>query len=236
MPNHAFYVPKDGALNIHLDDRMWYLDFKGRRIYLLGVACDTCEAIFSRMHDLDLPLVPQVFSAMLARGINAVSDDIVQTVRPLLPRGFYMVGLIETTPIHIPAEAQACNAEPCPDYYWWQKHQYPGHKYTYELIVPCAAEQSLDLQRVAWYRAAMERGERPTVLALSMLDHRRPGGRHSEWTLVHFLLDGHHKVMAASQLGVPITLLSFFRKGFPAGTSEYEDPLVYEHYETHARR
>jgi hypothetical protein len=36
---------------------------------------------------------------------------------------------------------------------------------------------------------------------------------NQHWRLAHFLLDGHHKVFAASQAHKPITLLSFLAIG-----------------------
>ena len=56
---------------------------------------------------------------------------------------------------------------------------------------------------------------KPTALALSVLDVKQPAnwGDKAEvtehWCLTHYLLDGHHKVYAASNLNQPITLLSF---------------------------
>ena len=60
-------------------------------------------------------------------------------------------------------------------------------------------------------RAEFESGHNPTALALSIYDSRAPMGRYYQNALAHFLLDGHHKVMAASQLSRPISILSFLR-------------------------
>jgi hypothetical protein len=32
---------------------------------------------------------------------------------------------------------------------------------------------------------------------------------NAHWCLSHYLLDGHHKALAASELGLPISMLSF---------------------------
>lgn len=236
MPNRTLRTTKDGALSLLVRDDWWfYLDLNGEPLYLIGNVCDTCPAIFDRVRNADLPIAPSTLSAMLRKGLDSVSKDLVRTIRPVLPRGTYMAALVETLPTYVERAERVSSMEPHADYYWWQNLHYPQHEYAYELLLPCVAEQSLDPQRVAWYRNAIERGERPTALALSMLDHRYPSARHSEWALAHFLLDGHHKVMAASQLGVPITLLSFFRKNLSSHRLR-DDSLVYEHYETHARR
>jgi len=65
------------------------------------------------------------------------------------------------------------------------------------------------------YRTALSDGAIPTSLALSILDIKQPADWEGDptinahWCLSHYLLDGHHKTLAASELGVPITILSF---------------------------
>jgi hypothetical protein len=48
------------------------------------------------------------------------------------------------------------------------------------------------------------------VLAVSVLDRTQPfDSADAHAGLVHFVLDGHHKLEAAARLGVAITVLSF---------------------------
>jgi hypothetical protein len=66
-----------------------------------------------------------------------------------------------------------------------------------------------DRDRVAGYEEQIRDGARPTVLALSILDHTQPFDSFDAHTgLMHFVLDGHHKIEAAARLGVEITVLS----------------------------
>jgi hypothetical protein len=57
--------------------------------------------------------------------------------------------------------------------------------------------------------------KQPTALALSVLDVKQPADWDGEpaitehYCLAHYLLDGHHKTHAASELNKPITMLSF---------------------------
>ena len=52
-------------------------------------------------------------------------------------------------------------------------------------------------------------GERPTVLAISILDRTQPHDkRDSHSGLIHFILDGHHKIEAAARIGAEISVLS----------------------------
>ncbi|MFC7671351.1 hypothetical protein ACFQT0_31050 [Hymenobacter humi] len=76
----------------------------------------------------------------------------------------------------------------------------------------------LDTERVAHYRTEIEKGGTPTAVALSVLDVKGPAWLDESgtippytehWCLAHYLLDGHHKMYAASLLQKPIHLLAF---------------------------
>jgi len=76
------------------------------------------------------------------------------------------------------------------------------------------------------YANRLSAGERPTALAVSVLDVRGPSIREEgpmvceHWCLTHYLLDGHHKTYAASLAGSPITLLSFLSTYESVATEE----------------
>ena len=85
----------------------------------------------------------------------------------------------------------------------------------FEFIVPMFPKRWLDTEAVSSYRNELLAGSTPTALALSILDIKQPADWegdpeiNSHWCLSHYLLDGHHKTLAASELGAPITILSF---------------------------
>jgi hypothetical protein len=56
------------------------------------------------------------------------------------------------------------------------------------------------------------------------------GGSYFEWTLAHFLLDGHHKVMAASRVKKPISILSFLLLNGPFCSVDLEDETIQKLY------
>ena len=75
-------------------------------------------------------------------------------------------------------------------------------------------------------------GERPTALAISVLDVRGPATREEgptvteHWCLAHYLLDGHHKTYAASLAEKPVTLLSFLATAESVATEENVDRVL----------
>jgi hypothetical protein len=85
----------------------------------------------------------------------------------------------------------------------------------FEFIIPMFPRTFLHTDAVCSYKASLSSGATPTALALSVLDIKQPSDWEGDpeinahWCLSHYLLDGHHKILAASELGLPISILSF---------------------------
>jgi hypothetical protein len=70
-----------------------------------------------------------------------------------------------------------------------------------------------DKARVREHRARLQTSQRPTAVAVAILDVCAPAVELGEdyfahWGLTHFLLDGHHKLQAAAESGSALQLLS----------------------------
>jgi hypothetical protein len=88
-----------------------------------------------------------------------------------------------------------------------------GH--LFEFAVPMVPPRWNDPDRVMAYQQRLAGSARPTAVALSLLDICQPAtlqGSESDyyahWGLTHFLLDGHHKMQAAAESGLPLGLLT----------------------------
>lgn len=88
----------------------------------------------------------------------------------------------------------------------------------YEIILPIVAHSHLNADRIDFYKREFENGLKPTALAFSIYDGRVIRGEYQQNTYAHFLLDGHHKVMAASEMSLAISVLSFTRLNTYAGS------------------
>jgi hypothetical protein len=103
----------------------------------------------------------------------------------------------------------------------------------FEFIIPLTDHHLLDAETVEFYRDRFMGGAESTALSISVLDIKGPAtweGNptvNEHWCLAHYLLDGHHKIHAASLAGKPITLLSFLdvSKGV---ASEKDERLLFE--------
>lgn len=166
---------------------------------------------FQTLHDQNLPLTPRQLSTQLEAGLTTVSQAIIDTVVVLLPKGRYRVNLVTVTPTLI-AQGNLPRGVSCEaDYFWLCGLQTTDQRADYELVLPLVPPSELMPDRVAFYQTQLTHGDTPTALALSMYDGRAPMGIYSQTALVHFLLDGHHKMMAASQSAKPLSILSFLR-------------------------
>jgi len=100
-----------------------------------------------------------------------------------------------------------------------------SHSTLFEFIVPMFPYRSLRQKTVDSYLSILREHAIPTALAVSILDVKESVDSEAEinthWCLAHFLLDGHHKVFAASQVRKPITMLSFL--AVDKGVSRLDD-------------
>lgn len=233
MQNLRKVVEESGKLTFttRLDNqRPWWrdLDLDGSSLYRIGNVCDTCEALFEKYKDAEFPLTPRELAEKLRAGLVELSPTIIDTIAKILPKGEYAISLLEfhpalikfkdpeyyiwenTQPAKVPGEwwPKVERLKP-----WWfaQPKQSPGFQdeALYEAVLPLLSENQLNQVAIDQYISAFQTGHKPTTLALSVIDMRSVSGRAFDWKLIHFLLDGHHKLMAASQTGKPLTLLSF---------------------------
>jgi hypothetical protein len=230
-------VASNGILSFHVrdgSDRPWwsYLDIDGKPAYLIGNMCGTCSAMFQRCSS-SLPLTSRQLSNQLENGIEMVSQEAIDTVSALLPKGEYLVSIIDVLPSLVKQKMNPnmmgvfCES----DYFWWQLvEKYPNGQYN-EIVLPMVSEDKLNPERVDYYSKKMKEGLHPTALALSLLDSRVLRGENPVDQLAHFVLDGHHKIMAASKTGLPISILSFlFISDFSDSKYYAKDVFLRKHY------
>jgi len=184
------------------------LTFGDTQLYFLGNVCETCELLFSRVQTATLALAPAVVRANLQSGLRTIDQPLLDAIAPTLPTGTYRVSLITVRPTAI-YRSTADAREPPFTYCQSKDQRVDRHRTLHELILPVMGETTLDADRLEAYRMRFRAREQPTAVALSMVDVRYPSGRGFEWNLIHFLLDGHQKLRAASQQRRPLTLLSF---------------------------
>jgi hypothetical protein len=149
----------------------------------------------------------------------------------LLPEGQYQPLLLQVEPrLIFPAKSGDYFAEeqvatwglesfwglpvyPRTPYYRTFETAVDADAHLYEFVVPMVPQSWNVRDRVSAYAAELASGATPTAVAVSILDVCAPAVEqgpdyYTHWALTHFLLDGHHKMQAAAEIGRPVQLLS----------------------------
>lgn len=222
-----------------------FITLNGEDAYHIGNVCGTCAFFFQRLHGANHSLNPQELQKQLSSGLSELTTKHVETISELLPNGNYEVSLLFRTPRMVcpgdPSDyfCSEQNALWGTDLFWGLPHD-PRTKYyrgvdmplgggacLYEFLVPMFPETWLDTNRVAEFEERLRTRNQPTALAISILDIKQPAEWDgnpevtAHWCLAHYIIDGHHKLFAASRLGRPIGLISIL--ALDRGLSRPED-------------
>jgi hypothetical protein len=183
----------------------------------------------------------------LRRGLSKIEDAPISTISEFVPGGSYRVNLLQLTPTlvtpgteldyfaHEQAALWGTDAfwglphHPKTEYYRAASIPLGGSRRLFEFVFP---KGWLSKKTLTSYADRLSNSERPTALAVSVLDVRGPTTREEgpevteHWCLSHYLLDGHHKTYAASQAEKPITLLSFLATAESMATEENVEQVL----------
>ncbi len=227
-----------------------YLTLEGERAYFIGGACDTCAFLFERMGGANRNVSPGKTADTLRGGLRKIEPAPVAAIGAVVPKGNYQVSLLELTPTlvrpgtegdyfaHEQAELWGTDAfwdlphHPRTEYYRTPPIPLERGRRLFEFVVPMFPKRWLSEKTLKAYADRLTAGERPTALAISVLDVRGPATREEgpavteHWCLAHYLLDGHHKTYAASLAERPITLLSFLATAESVATEENVDRVL----------
>jgi hypothetical protein len=204
----------------------------------LSFWCGTCQFLFKRLEGANRTLSIPELTDKLADGIADIDLEVVSAFAELLPNGLYQPLLTTIEPRLVypvkpgdyfaDEQVATWNVER-----FWGLPQYPQTPYyrtfetavsdnahLYEFVVPMVPPTWNVPTRVAAMANRLAHSGEPTAVAVSTLDVCRPamnvGTRdfYQHWGLTHFVLDGHHKLQAAAELGLPLQLLSLLAIDF----------------------
>lgn len=103
-----------------------------------------------------------------------------------------------------------------------------------QLVVPLFDEALADEVRIQHWIDRADAGDQLTAMAITVVDQQSPAmdAEDEEYAyrehraLVHYLLDGHHRAIAAARTGRPLRVLSFVsREGSLADPASYRDSI-----------
>ena len=208
------------------------LAIDGKAAFELSWWCGTCPLVFQRLEGADRTLSMEALTERLDTGLDGVDSSVVETVAAVLPEADYLPLLLEIHPrLVFPggdgdyySDEQVATwgvgafwglpENPRVPYYRTVTRVVADEARLFEFVVPMVPPNWNDRGRVEHYADRLRHGSEPTCVALGVLDiHQRaiwetPVGGLVHWGLVHFLLDGHHKIEAAARSGRAIRFLS----------------------------
>lgn len=218
--------------------KVWdrFLTIEGKPAYHIGNICDTCQFFFERLEGANQSISPAEVSEIFRNGLQNLDSSLLEKIKLILPVGEYAAMLSNITPHKVSLGSDsdyfvneqtklwgidgfwALPHSPKIEYYRTRTEKFDGYKQLFEFIVPMYPAGWLGVDAVREYEYQVSEGRKPTALALSVLDVKQPASWADEeddieikehWGVTHYLLDGHHKVYAASNVAKPITMLSF---------------------------
>jgi hypothetical protein len=216
-------------------DRFITLD--GKRAHHIGNICGTCPFIFERQDGANAKVSPAELTNSLRAGVSSINAMVTEAAMEILPAGIYKTLLLSCVPRFIsPSKKGDYFFEEQielwgVDGFWGVPHYAKNEYYRtesakignrgalFEFIVPMFPKRYLHEKTVESYEGILDHRTTPTALAVSILDVKQPANWNgnpeitSHWCLAHYLLDGHHKMYAASRTGKPLSLLSFLAVG-----------------------
>lgn len=209
-----------------------FITIEGKDAYHIGNVCGTCSFFFQRCDGANQSLNPLELQEQLTNGLTGLTDAQATVLSELLPDGDYEATLLRRIPrLVTPGDPDDyfCREQPALwgiEPFWGLPHN-PRTKYyrgadkplghgghLYEFLIPMFPESWCDATRVAEYEGDLQEGRQPTALAISVLDIKQPAvwdghpSVTSHWCVAHYIIDGHHKILAASRSKRPIGLLS----------------------------
>ncbi|WP_378601247.1 hypothetical protein [Nocardia lasii] len=194
--------------------------------------CGTCPMLFERKEGADRTLSIPDLAARLEAGLSDVDSSVIESFAELLPVGKYQPMLLSISPhlvfpldrddyfAHEQVQTWGIDpfwglpAHPRTPYYRTFDTAVSPHSHLYEFVVPMVPPSWNDSDRVRHFEQRLRTESTPTAVAVSILDVCVPAVAHegrdyyAHWSLIHFLLDGHHKLEAAARTGRPLRLLS----------------------------
>jgi hypothetical protein len=190
------------------------------------------------------------FAERLRAGLEELEPSLIEAAARAMPDGKYRVALLDALPKLVwPGDEDdyftheqldlweidpfwGLPNNPRVPYFRTASVPVADHARLFEFIVPMFPPRWLDQDAVGEYRERGSRGERPTALAISLLDVRQPADWEGDqeidehWCVAHFVADGNHRVYGAAEAAAPARLLSFLSLEWSVASAEQVDQAL----------
>ena len=213
-----------------------FIAVNGQNIYHIGNICGTCSFFFEKLIDSKKSINPKAIIDRLNVGLTSIDDNVIDVLQEIIPKGNYEIVLLIINPkfsVVGQTDDYFANEQvdlwgidgyfgvphsPKVNYYRGTDKEIGDDRKLFEFFIPLTSPDYIDQTRVDFYKEQILKGSKPTAISLTILDVKEPAvwpdddikpEFTSHWCLAHYILDGHHKIKAASELNSEIALLSF---------------------------
>ena len=213
-----------------------YLLIDGEQVYHVGNICGTCDFFFEkRPHASEIGSdelsAPQI-ADRLRSSTDVMNPAFLKRLGSILEPGEYEVIHRLVRPVlTFPGDERDYFSNECIDLFAEYEGEAPHSPKTsyyrckdfamsdtvrfFDFLIPLQEPATLDSQRVSEYEQVLRGGTIPTAFSVSLLDIKAPALKASpapvseHWCLANYVLDGHHKIYAASRQNLSVSVLSF---------------------------
>lgn len=213
-----------------------FIAVNGQNIYHIGNVCGTCYFFFEKLIDYKKSINPKETIDKLNIGLSSIDDNAIDVLQEIIPNGFYEIALLTISPKFALVGQKGdyfakdqvdlwgidgyygVPHSPKVNYYRGTDKEIGDDRKLFEFFIPLTSPDYIDRTRVDFYKEQILKGYKPTAISVTILDVKEPAvwpdnevkpEFTSHWCIAHYILDGHHKIKAASDLNSKITLLSF---------------------------
>jgi hypothetical protein len=211
-----------------------YLAINASEVWDLGFPCGSCTILFGRTSETNIEMSPHAVSERLNAGVAGLDDELIRSCSRVVPVGEYIVCRLSMKPrlvhpagsedyfTHEFERTRQHGHDPGTAYYRGRTGLLPPEvglgawTLLVEMAVPLYPIDRCDELTVEEWRLKLHSGHAPAALTLTTIQDvweyydLEPGSQPNRHiVLTHFIMDGHHKMLAASQDRGDIDVLAF---------------------------
>lgn len=224
-----------------------FIELANEKAFHIGNVCGTCNFFFKKLGGAVNRSNSKRLVEVLKADESIIGDNAIGELSQLFESGDYLVVNATVKPKHVVpfgdddyfsheiidiygiTEFSGLPFFPDTTYYRCEDETIDNETRRFTFIVPMIPDSWLDEETINYYSGKIAADEKPTCVALSVIDDKQA----SDWPddvdhtrhlcIANYLIDGHHKLFAAAKLGKEINILSFINLN--RGVSSHENVL-----------
>jgi hypothetical protein len=199
----------------------------GHRLYQAGSDCGTCEAFLSHLGwppERAIPAADRLRTALT--DVPVLTDDLLAAMAPMLEglrTGHYQVRLADLDIEYVadPGTSWLVRRQEFRDQtevppsagtdHFQLRSPMPDPTPSFGVFLPTQPLDALDQATIDAHRRAIEDGARPGAVLLTWVEDRYVEAEYEERMVFGLVLDGHHKLTAYAEAGVPARAALVYR-------------------------